>query len=169
MTNDLFELPPQANPASGVAPEHSDGKPALRRKKPRRIGMWVGIGAGVLVLAGAVIVVATSLTPSAETSAPPAPKPDPFAEATTICDTDGMVSHVGDGGHTLILEGRAYGGGRDETVCILNHLGVSEAVMQKMQSTRALDGRQEGSWPGYEASWTYHPDNGLDVIVTKAG
>jgi hypothetical protein len=34
-----------------------------------------------------------------------------------------------------------------------------------MEKTRALDGRQTASWSFIEASWTYHPDNGLDVII----
>jgi len=38
---------------------------------------------------------------------------------------------------------------------------VSEAVW----ATRALDGRQEDSWPGYTAAWSYHPDSGLRMII----
>jgi hypothetical protein len=37
-----------------------------------------------------------------------------------------------------------------------------------MDNTRALDGMQTASWGNYEASWTYHPDEGLDVVVTEA-
>jgi hypothetical protein len=34
-----------------------------------------------------------------------------------------------------------------------------------MDSTSALNGRQEDSWQEFTASWTYHPDNGIDLIV----
>ena len=34
-------------------------------------------------------------------------------------------------------------------------------------STRALDGRQSATWAQFEASWTYHPDDGLDVLVRQ--
>ena len=157
MSNDLYPPPEHAVPPSGITAGDLHGGPEPRPRKPRRTGLWIGIAAGILVLAAAAAVIVMSLTP------------DRFAEATAACDTAGTVAHVGDGGQTLILEGGKYGQGTAETMCILVRLNVSEAVTQQMSTTRALDGRQEGSWPGYEASWTDHPDNGLDVIVTKAG
>jgi hypothetical protein len=30
-------------------------------------------------------------------------------------------------------------------------------------------GRQEASWDGIEASWSYHPDNGLDLVLVDQG
>jgi hypothetical protein len=38
-----------------------------------------------------------------------------------------------------------------------------------MESTRALDGMQSATWSSYEVTWTYHPDDGLDLIITYAG
>lgn len=38
----------------------------------------------------------------------------------------------------------------------------------QMDSTRALDGMQTAEWDTFEAKWTYHPDDGLDVIITEA-
>ena len=26
-------------------------------------------------------------------------------------------------------------------------------------------GRQTDSWESYEASWSYHPDNGLNIVI----
>ena len=43
-------------------------------------------------------------------------------------------------------------------------LGFSSAVYEEMMVTRALDGRQSASSDKYEASWSYHPDQGLEVI-----
>ncbi|WP_269142641.1 hypothetical protein [Georgenia yuyongxinii] len=34
-----------------------------------------------------------------------------------------------------------------------------------MTSTRALDGRQTAEWDGVVATWSFHPDDGLDVIL----
>jgi hypothetical protein len=36
-----------------------------------------------------------------------------------------------------------------------------------MEQTRALDGRQSETWEDFSASWTYHPDNGLDVLIRE--
>lgn len=29
----------------------------------------------------------------------------------------------------------------------------------------ALEGRQDAEWDNYSASWGYHPDSGLDIVV----
>lgn len=36
-----------------------------------------------------------------------------------------------------------------------------------MSQTRALDGTQHGTWGNISASWTYHPDSGLDAVLTE--
>lgn len=46
-------------------------------------------------------------------------------------------------------------------------LGFSEALMTKMGETRSVDGRQEDENDKFRVSWTYHPDNGLEVIYEK--
>jgi hypothetical protein len=51
--------------------------------------------------------------------------------------------------------------------CVLKDLSAPDAVWMHMGDTRALDGRQQDSWGAYTASWTYHPDQGLDVIITE--
>lgn len=43
-------------------------------------------------------------------------------------------------------------------------LGLPESVLSKMNATRALDGRQSHTGDGIEVSWSYHPDNGLEVL-----
>jgi hypothetical protein len=37
-----------------------------------------------------------------------------------------------------------------------------------MQNTRALDGMQDASWDNYKATWSFHPDNGFDLIITES-
>jgi hypothetical protein len=37
-----------------------------------------------------------------------------------------------------------------------------------MEGTRALDGRQTQTADGYSYTWSYHPDNGLDIIITES-
>ncbi len=55
--------------------------------------------------------------------------------------------------------------GLGDIVCVLSELDVPDSVITKMDSTTSLDGRQEDEWAGIEASWKYHPDNGLDVVL----
>ena len=47
---------------------------------------------------------------------------------------------------------------------INRELGIPESVYQRMLHTNALQGRQTATYGKYSVSWTYHPDNGLEVI-----
>lgn len=70
---------------------------------------------------------------------------------------------------TLQTEGKeTYGAAYDEVVCVLDGLDMPESVKSRMTSTRSLDGMQEATWPGYAATWNYHPDDGLHIIVEGA-
>ncbi|MBR3032219.1 MAG: SHOCT domain-containing protein [Clostridiales bacterium] len=51
-----------------------------------------------------------------------------------------------------------------KSVC--KELGFPDSVIAKMESTNSLAGRQSESNDKYEVSWTYHPDNGMEVIFT---
>ncbi len=46
-------------------------------------------------------------------------------------------------------------------------LGFSESLYEKMNTTRALDGRQTDENDNFTVSWSYHPDNGLAVLYEK--
>jgi len=37
-----------------------------------------------------------------------------------------------------------------------------------MERTRALDGTQSDTWDGLQASWSYHPDSGINLLIEKA-
>jgi hypothetical protein len=53
----------------------------------------------------------------------------------------------------------------DKVWCILDQLDLPDSIKTRMRSTTALQGVVEGQWGDYEASWTYHPDNGLDIFI----
>lgn len=79
---------------------------------------------------------------------------------------------VGDNGDTLTIDGQGKDDAADtkasitSEACILSALDVTDAIVSEMDSTTAMMGRQEGTWGKHSISWTYHPDNGLDFIVT---
>jgi hypothetical protein len=92
-----------------------------------------------------------------------------LAEAHQTCGSRGDLS---DGGRTLYLDmkGEDPGSGTltwRQVECYLTALNTPEYVLRHMQSTRALDGRQSATWDMFEASWTYHPDDGLDVLIRQ--
>jgi hypothetical protein len=55
------------------------------------------------------------------------------------------------------------------TFCVLEELEVPTFVTTQIENTTSLMGRQEASWDGIEASWSYHPDNGLDLVLVDQG
>lgn len=93
--------------------------------------------------------------------------------AVNGCHLSGNDSaSVGDGGTSVVLDGsgEAADSGElsiDDEACVLRALDVTDAVTAQMDDTNSLQGRQSGSWDGIDASWTYHPDNGLDIILTS--
>lgn len=80
---------------------------------------------------------------------------------------------VEDRGHTMVIDGdggyASPGASIDTTMAILLELDASSAIVHRMEQTRALDGMQEGSWDEFTATWTYHPDQGLDIIIEEEG
>ena len=51
--------------------------------------------------------------------------------------------------------------------CVLNSLQVPDRVRSHIDSTRALDGMQEDSWDGFNARWSYHPDDGVTITIWR--
>jgi hypothetical protein len=79
-------------------------------------------------------------------------------------------------GLTLASDGKSItidGAGEDgdfsntftTTVCLLGELKAPETVLDRMGRTTSLMGVQDAGWEGINSSWTYHPDNGLDVAI----
>jgi hypothetical protein len=93
--------------------------------------------------------------------------PDPLAETSKTC-TAGTLA---DNDHTLIVDmaGDDPGTGTatiDDILCVLAELDAPQAILAQMEATRALDGMQSATWSTYNAKWTYHPNDGLDLIIT---
>ena len=47
---------------------------------------------------------------------------------------------------------------------INEELGFPESLYEKMEETRALDGKQSEENKKIKVTWTYHPDEGLEVM-----
>ncbi len=58
----------------------------------------------------------------------------------------------------------AYSAVHDMIEVVNADLGFKSSVIEKMKSTTALQGRQSESNDDYVVSWTYHPDNGLEIM-----
>lgn len=91
--------------------------------------------------------------------------------AVESCDGPEGLS-VSDAGRTLTFdmegEDEYSGASVEDIVCVLLDLGVPTSVIANMEQTTAMDGRQSDDWDDFEMSWSYHPDRGLDGVITVA-
>ncbi|MPZ14296.1 MAG: hypothetical protein GEU73_07705 [Chloroflexi bacterium] len=95
----------------------------------------------------------------------------PTTDSLTGRESDEAV--LGDGGYTLILDHKGerdrHGMSMENIAEVLALLDVPDSVVAQMDGTRAMDGRQSAEWDGITATWQYHPDSGLDLILTDEG
>jgi hypothetical protein len=47
-------------------------------------------------------------------------------------------------------------------------LGLPDSLLSEMTETRAIDGRQTETYGKITVSWTYHPDQGLEIIYKRS-
>lgn len=88
-------------------------------------------------------------------------------EAAEVCDIDASTTlSVADQGETLIGDGVKAGDYAD-LVCMFLEFDTPSSVTAQMDSTTAMMGSQEASGNGFTYRWSYHPDNGLDIVVTE--
>lgn len=161
---------PGAQPAGWPQPQMApQPTPAKSRAVPWLIGALA-----VAVLAAAGLAAMLVLKPGqADGSAAPVSRSDSaLAVALDACNpAEGLGLALFDGNKTMTIHtlGKERTTGADPAVliCVMQHLKAPVAVIEHMDSTRALDGRQTDTWPGYEAGWTYHPDNGVNMVIQQ--
>ncbi|MGQ7788206.1 hypothetical protein [Nesterenkonia sp. K-15-9-6] len=52
--------------------------------------------------------------------------------------------------------------------CVIDEIDLPQHVADDIARTRALDGTRDSSWGDFSASWTYHPDNGINIQIEHA-
>lgn len=160
--------PPQA-----PAPAQPPTPPAKPRK--RRTGLLVAVavlafvtggGAGALltlVLTGQVTGGVPSVLPGAS------PAESILSAAQRKCTPREAGVRLGDHGKSLTIQTagkKSDGISITDLACLLREMKTTDAIISEMDTTRALDGRQSAEWNDLRASWTYHPDDGLNIVVT---
>lgn len=151
---------PSGSPVHGPVPPAAHPTPPAARPS-RSTPLMLGIGAVIGLFFG---IGGTLTAGSLDFSG------SPFEAALDACGMeDGPTSRIGDGGASLNLdhqgEDDTRGIGLIDLNCVLDELEAPDSVVSQMEQTRALDGRQSAEWDGIEASWSYHPDTGLDVLL----
>ena len=129
-------------------------------RKPR--GRWAAIAIPLGVAAVALLAGPPIIRASQEAMAPR------FERAAEACEL-APVLVVADKGTTLTLTTAGESGVSytdiEDVACVLAKLEVPSYVVSHIDSTRALDGQQTDEWDGISARWTYHPEDGLHLVL----
>lgn len=99
-----------------------------------------------------------------------------LTDAAGACSsTAGQDLVPGDGGESISIRASSVDASNSPrttpelvtmtSLCVLDELDVPDSVTSKVEATTSMDGRQADSWDGFDLSWTYHPDNGLEIII----
>lgn len=150
-------------PLAGSAPAPApDGPPAFTRRELRLGATGMGLGLVVGIVGSLLVASVAGGVGSLVTTSP-------MADAAAACEveTNSWID-VGDEGRSISMksEGEETEGAElSDIVCIFAELDTPDSVINRMDSTRALDGRQTATWDQFSASWGYHPDDGLDIVI----
>jgi hypothetical protein len=142
---------------------------------PRRRASWVlpaQIGAAGIVVLAALVVAALLVFPRFSRPARALGLPPAQTALRSAYIACGKVGDLTDDDRTLFLDmrGEKAGSGDLSAVqidCYFQELKMPDYIIREMGQTTALNGRQSDTWSDFSASWTYHPDNGLDVLIRQ--
>lgn len=180
MTEPTDVAEPAAEPPAEVAPQ------------PRRLfvpgialGLVFGIGATLAVQAAThnpahpaaaartisaptAAAIITSTAPSAAVG-PSDPVAVELNAAWNTCQYQASdTARLADGGHSIIIDTHSGTTSLDGVSCILAQLQTPDSLIAQINATTALQGAQHATVGVLSYEWTYHPDNGLNMVITAA-
>jgi type II secretory pathway pseudopilin PulG len=164
-------------PLPGMSAQEAASQPPPRRRRP--IWPWIAGAVAIVVLAAAIAIpvsVAAAQRAEDERQAAAAEAAEQerlemFETATQRCGINTLSTvRILDSGESIELDRvtKHDGPSFSNLECMLAHLKAPQSVEVAIGQTRALDGRQSDSWDGFEASWTYHPDDGASLLIEHA-
>ena len=143
----------ESQPAAGVT---SIPQPVTQKRSP---APFIGGGVAAVGLIG-IIAFSISAGPTIlERAHEECVGNDSFQFGISI-DDDGKGMFVDMEGEEDLL-GASY----SDVICVLEAVDTPSSVLSQMSNTTSLMGIQTASWDGLSASWSYHPDRGLDVSL----
>lgn len=160
-------LPQAEEPGTppALTPPESPG-PVAAAPSPGRPAWLLPVATGVagLVLGAALMAGITTIRAGAAEAAL-------LTDAVEACGASfARGIDLGDEGRSLTfdMKGEDEPSGADilDIACIFGELDMPSAVMSHIDQTTSMDGRQTETWENITVSWSYHPDRGLDGVLT---
>ncbi|MBO3090015.1 hypothetical protein [Cellulomonas dongxiuzhuiae] len=175
-------MPPDHDGSAPPAPPSNasplTAPPSSRPTRPWLLPVATG-AAGVLIGAGLVAGITTLRADAKVRAEETAADEARAARATIVPDAVESCGVTGAEGIVVADEGRSLtfdmkgdddlrGANITDVVCVFTALDMPSAVVSHMDQTTSMDGRQSESWGDLTVSWSYHPDRGLDGVLTVA-
>lgn len=137
-----------------------------KKKKKGKLGLILGIGAGVVALGGALLIgLVILIAIIASLGGDDFSDMFPELENKVWCtiSSDGQTMRIDTNPFNWDDDGLAYPDAYYEIEEINRELGLPSALYETMGETRGLDGLQTRTYDDVTVSWSYHPDRGLEV------
>ena len=158
----------EASPTATTIPQHSSNTP--RKKRPYLL--WGSVTAAlIVVLAVGGTVYASKAAEQQQAEELEEFRANQFSNVAKSCIANTDAFDIMDDGDSIEFP-RATKLGQatsTEVFCFLKRIGAPASLETKIGQTRALDGTRTDEWAEFEASWTYHPDSGLNLLVERTG
>lgn len=141
--------------------------PKPRHTVPRMTRSVLCLAALALVASGCGSSSASPASDEPSETAEPQTALEVAYDNCVVKQKDRRLIELADAGKTIVADGGPNSEGVEATACILGTLETPTSTITVMDATTSLQGRQSDTWGDFEASWTYHPDNGFDVVITE--
>lgn len=156
-------------PEATVAPTPAAGAPATVAL--RKAWLWSGLAAGVVlvVAAGAVgFVLGHGSGTAAAAAASSSAQDARLSKAFNACESedDAHTMQLGDGGRTIVVDTRNQYTSTQGVECVWSQLKTPQSIIANVGATTAMMGEQSAQSDGISYRWSYHPDNGLNMVIT---
>lgn len=148
---------------------------ASRRSHRWLIWLFAAIGAAVLIIAIAATTVFFHLKSRADAAQAHKlallDREYEFGEVADKCGISTLGYDVLDDGESIqfrrasTLETHKATG--SQIKCFAGEIGAPSSFEFKLENTRALDGTLSEKWGNFQATWTYHPSQGLNIIFER--
>jgi hypothetical protein len=132
----------------------------------RRTSVWLAAASAGLFLAGCGGE-GDSGAAADPSASPEAPRLEQAYEACRRGSDPEKTLTLGDGGRTLVVDTESKRGSIAGLNCVLREVGTPQSIQAALERTTAMQGVQDAEHQGLSYSWSYHPDNGVNMVIEE--
>ncbi|MHA3684721.1 hypothetical protein ACXR2W_10750 [Leucobacter sp. HY1908] len=158
-------------------PRQQCGDPQQARQGSKKKLITLAVASGALLAIGGIAAAAFAFVESVraeqaeQTRVANVLRAHEFNDLARSCEISYSTFEVMDDGESVRFASAGLLGPESaalkDVYCFLDELDATEALISKLEATRALDGNREEVWSDFQASWTYHPNDGLTILIER--